>query len=197
MRQRIWMLYFLPFLALIIWQVIVLLGSGTTDPQWVVSAEGQEFSQCSDAINIDGFDADRDVQLGDAAVSLPDSYNAARDVLSDAPRFSFSGLAEVTLPDDERRLVWAHVLVMDDGGPTNVVYVDVNTADALVLVTDVVVNDAFFAGCQLLAASEVDAIFDKWQPGIYMVAYALAMLGALGFVHLLDKFRARRARSRE
>jgi len=201
--RRVWLIYFVPFIGFIIWQVIVLMSSGATDAQWVVSAEGQEFSRCSDAINIDGFDMDADIRISEASVSPPGSYDAAREVISEEPAFHYGDVAEITLPDDERRVVWAHVFVTDDGGDSrqgsaSIVYMDGDTNEPLVLVTDVVITEPFAAGCQLVSiTTDVDEFFDKWQPLIYLFAYALAMAGAIGFTTLLNRFRARRARKSE
>jgi len=105
-------------------------------------------------------------------------------------------LALVTLPDDEERLAWYYVAVVDPGGVTLMgqsaaVYVDASTGEPLVLITDIVVGDP-----QMVCSLEM------WLAPTWGRVLALTLLGTYGVLVLagigaVRAWRWMRARTRD
>jgi hypothetical protein len=132
----------------------------TSEPLWTVSAQeaGIEtaLGDCAYAGQLKMYQA-QPVE-GDQETSISaDEARKIADRVIEKHHFSIQGLyaesprlIRMTLPDGQERLTWYRVLVTDDGGATligkaDVVYVDAQTGDALLRITDVPISDPVFA----------------------------------------------------
>jgi hypothetical protein len=171
----------------------------TPDPQWSVSANVTGASGCYDLPLIGDYSVGRAEDMrGMVTVSSVEGRQTADRMIADHRGWAFFqtglygsavSLVRITPPDNQERLAWARVLVWDDGGASllgkaDIAYVDADSGDPLLLVTDVTVGDPSLA-CTLITA-DINTMRPALISLIALAAYAaLILLG--GIVYLLSR----------
>ncbi len=159
----------------------------TPVPRWVVSGAGQQVSDCEAAALVHYqalpvADAPPNAITRAQAVVLAERVLAGQIGLAG---YSLSGgpmLVQAIFPDEQQRLAWAYVVIVDDGGSTlsgnaAVVYLDALAAEPLLLVTDMRVGDPLL-GCDAIGL-RITPVFARW-PLILFSVYLVLIVVVIG-----------------
>lgn len=181
----------------------------TPDPQKTISSNVVGATGCHDLPLIGNYNVEPADDLDDTVkISAEEGRNTADRTIAAHRGWFFlqigiygsrERLVHITLPNDEERLAWTRVLVWDDGGITlqgkaDIAYVDANTGDPLLLITDVTVGDPAFT-CGMVLDNHIDDVSTAILSLIALAIYAALVL--LGSIVYLFARQARKRRAEE
>jgi hypothetical protein len=196
----------LPMIALIILPLYAQSQIWTTpDPQWSITSNVTGANGCYDLPMVGNYSVRRAEDMrGLVKVSSADGRQTADRMIANHRGWIFFqtglygsavSLVRITPPDGTERLAWTRVLVWDDGGTSlsgkaDIAYVDANSGDPLLLITDVTVGDPAVA-CTVITA-DIDDMRPELLSLIVLAGYAaLVLLGGLVFLIIRQRQRRR------
>jgi hypothetical protein len=160
----------------------------TPEPRWTISEQeagiDNALADCADAGRLEVYHA-QPVEDTDMTIISAAKAKEIADQVIERHHPSLQGfyaegphLTHMMLPDGQERLAWYRVLVTDDGGATligkaDIVYVDAQTGDPLIRITDAPISDPAFA-CGM------DSVFPRDR----LIRWAGILVSALYFVFL-------------
>ena len=144
-RRRI--LIALPALILaVLWIATWIPDWFAPKPRWVISANGEYLVTCRDVSQLHTFPMSLLQDGPTTSITEEEARAIAARVRGYSWAGPYTGLVEATFPDGNQHTAWYQIFLLDDGGSTlmgkaEVLYIDAQTGEPLLLITDVTVGD--------------------------------------------------------